>query len=101
MAAVRVIGVFLNSTQMKLHSASALLSYTWLLVTLFGPCLPILNGLLALLVKIYYFLLFGSDLELLHMTRTQKHSIGVHNCLSICIALLALAMHSCNMPSLY
>eukprot|EP00971_Amphidinium_carterae_P155493 3083643-Amphidinium_carterae.1 len=35
-------------------------------VTLFGPCLPILSSLIALLAKIYSILLFGSNAHLLN-----------------------------------
>eukprot|EP00971_Amphidinium_carterae_P303806 6036534-Amphidinium_carterae.1 len=58
---------------MTAQAANVLLSYTWLVVTLFGPCLPVLNALAALLVKIYSVLLFSSDLQLLPVEDGHEH----------------------------
>eukprot|EP00971_Amphidinium_carterae_P243383 4832754-Amphidinium_carterae.1 len=57
--------------RMTLRSANVLLTYTWLVVLLCGPCLPILSALVALLAKIHSVLLFGSDLNLLDMDEHQ------------------------------
>eukprot|EP00971_Amphidinium_carterae_P055103 1085830-Amphidinium_carterae.1 len=64
----------LGGRGLKLSRASVLLSYTWLVVTLFGPCLPITNALIALMLKIYSALLFGSQLQILHMPDGHEQS---------------------------
>eukprot|EP00971_Amphidinium_carterae_P100403 1985747-Amphidinium_carterae.1 len=43
---------------MKLTDANVLLSYVWLATLVFGPCLPILNLLIAVLANVHSFLLF-------------------------------------------
>eukprot|EP00971_Amphidinium_carterae_P098138 1941444-Amphidinium_carterae.1 len=43
---------------MKLIDANRLLSYVWLATLVFGPCLPILNLLIAVLASVHSFLLF-------------------------------------------
>eukprot|EP00971_Amphidinium_carterae_P261321 5184225-Amphidinium_carterae.1 len=68
MAAFRMLCARRSAKRMTPGVASVLLSYTWLVATLFGPCLPILNALLALFAMIYSVLLFGSDVEILGMS---------------------------------
>eukprot|EP00971_Amphidinium_carterae_P195500 3879674-Amphidinium_carterae.1 len=50
-----------NGNGMKLQDSHVLLKFSWLVVTLFGPCLPVLHTLIALLANIYSILLFGTD----------------------------------------
>eukprot|EP00971_Amphidinium_carterae_P141779 2808557-Amphidinium_carterae.1 len=65
LAAARVLLARIRGQRMTLQAANVLLSYTWLVVTVFGPCLPILNALIAAFVNIYCLLFFGLDLGLL------------------------------------
>eukprot|EP00971_Amphidinium_carterae_P036672 720763-Amphidinium_carterae.1 len=77
MAAVRVVKKQLGGRGMTLKHARVLLSYTWLVITLFGVCLPILNLLVVLLAKIHAFLLFASDSPLLDMHESREQSTSV------------------------
>eukprot|EP00971_Amphidinium_carterae_P326439 6457223-Amphidinium_carterae.1 len=52
-----------NGNGMTLVDAHVLLKLSWLVVTLFGPCLPILHALIAMLANIYSILLFGTDTQ--------------------------------------
>eukprot|EP00971_Amphidinium_carterae_P301279 5985854-Amphidinium_carterae.1 len=60
-AALRLVKVRLGGIGMRLEGSHVLLKFSWLVVTLFGPCLPILNTLIALLANVYAILLFGCD----------------------------------------
>eukprot|EP00971_Amphidinium_carterae_P269176 5340172-Amphidinium_carterae.1 len=82
---------------MRLESSHALLQLSWLVVTLFGPCLPILNTLIALLVNIYFILLFGCDSKLLDLEETHKHTTSLPSFGFRTVALLTLAFHSTNL----
>eukprot|EP00971_Amphidinium_carterae_P108793 2154131-Amphidinium_carterae.1 len=67
MTTYRIIMAKFFKRHVKLEKTDVVLRFTWLVVALFGPSLPILNALIALLSKIYFVLLFGSDLEVLDM----------------------------------
>eukprot|EP00971_Amphidinium_carterae_P107337 2126502-Amphidinium_carterae.1 len=97
MAALRMLRARCFGIRMTLQSANVLLTYTWLILALYGPCLPVLNGLIFCLAKVYILLLFGS-LRLLNTDRIQKYSAGVHSLGFRSVALLALAMQSSNLP---
>eukprot|EP00971_Amphidinium_carterae_P138524 2744810-Amphidinium_carterae.1 len=58
---------------MTLNDSHVLLKFLWLVVILFGPCLPILHALIALLVSIYSILLFGTDRPFLYVKETEEH----------------------------
>eukprot|EP00971_Amphidinium_carterae_P266931 5294721-Amphidinium_carterae.1 len=94
--ALRVLRVWLmGRKRMTQKDASLMLSYTWLVVTLFGPCLPILNALAALLVKIYSVLLFCFRLEMLDMHPSPERSVESVGLSSV--ALLALIFQFSNL----
>eukprot|EP00971_Amphidinium_carterae_P324364 6445948-Amphidinium_carterae.1 len=61
--AFRIIRRRLRGKGMTLKATYVLLKFVWLVVTLFGPCLPILNTLIAVLVNIHSILLFGTDFQ--------------------------------------
>eukprot|EP00971_Amphidinium_carterae_P189925 3770254-Amphidinium_carterae.1 len=96
-AAIRVVKGRLAGKGMRLESSHALLKFSWLMVTLFGPCLPILNTLAALLVNIYSILLFGCDSQLLDLKETNKHAASLPSFGVSTVALLTLAFHSTNL----
>eukprot|EP00971_Amphidinium_carterae_P063157 1249822-Amphidinium_carterae.1 len=98
-AACRMLRVRFSGKRMTLRAANVLLSYTWLLLVLFGPCLPVLNALMALLSIIYSILLFGSDPQLVDLGKSPEHSGGVQNFGSATVALLALILQSINLTS--
>eukprot|EP00971_Amphidinium_carterae_P126158 2499194-Amphidinium_carterae.1 len=84
---------------MKLEGSHVLLTFSWLTVTMFGPCLPILNTLIALLTNIYSILLFGSnaqllgsDADLLDMSTTQVREARLPSFGFSVVALLALVL---------
>eukprot|EP00971_Amphidinium_carterae_P340329 6478607-Amphidinium_carterae.1 len=85
--------------QMPLKDASVLLSYAWLLETVFGPCLPILNALIAMLTKIYSALLFSSHVALLDMDECQEQRTSVQNFGFGSVTLWAFALMFANLPS--
>eukprot|EP00971_Amphidinium_carterae_P020923 412894-Amphidinium_carterae.1 len=65
---------------MTLQASYVLLKILWLVVTVFGPCLPILNTLIALLANIYSILLFGTDFEVfevLDVKETEEHAASL------------------------
>eukprot|EP00971_Amphidinium_carterae_P268826 5332955-Amphidinium_carterae.1 len=62
---------------MTLQASNVLLQFSWLVVTLFGPCLPILNTLIALLANIYSILLFGSDFQVSDVKETEEHGASL------------------------
>eukprot|EP00971_Amphidinium_carterae_P143545 2843842-Amphidinium_carterae.1 len=70
----------LRGTGMKPRASYVLLKFLWLVVTLFGPCLPVLNTLIALLANIYSILLFGTDPPVLDMTKTEEHEASLPSC---------------------
>eukprot|EP00971_Amphidinium_carterae_P118016 2338098-Amphidinium_carterae.1 len=96
-AAFRVAKRRLRGTRMSLESAHALLQLSWLVMTLFGPCLPILNTLIALLTNIYSILLFGCDSHLLDLKETNEHTASLPSFGFSPVALLTLAFHSSNL----
>eukprot|EP00971_Amphidinium_carterae_P166861 3306645-Amphidinium_carterae.1 len=62
---------------MTLQAAGVMLQLSWLVLTLFGPCLPILHALIALLVNIYSFLLFGTDFRVLDVKEIEEHGASL------------------------
>eukprot|EP00971_Amphidinium_carterae_P252064 5004775-Amphidinium_carterae.1 len=56
---------------MTLEGSHVLLQFLWRVVTLFGPCLPILHALIALLANTYFILLFGTDAQVLAVKVTE------------------------------
>eukprot|EP00971_Amphidinium_carterae_P276039 5477615-Amphidinium_carterae.1 len=89
--------VRLTGNGMTLQASYALLKLSWLVVTLFGPCLPILNALIALIANIYSILLFSTDAQLLDLEETVQHGANMPSCGSSTMALLALALQSSNL----
>eukprot|EP00971_Amphidinium_carterae_P225825 4479114-Amphidinium_carterae.1 len=87
----------LRGNSMTLQASSVLLKLLWLVVTLFGPCLPVLNVLIALLANIYSILLFGTDAQLLDVRETEEHGASLPVCGSSLVALLALALQLSNL----
>eukprot|EP00971_Amphidinium_carterae_P046342 912153-Amphidinium_carterae.1 len=72
MAAFRIVKWRLRGKGMTLHASYVLLKFLWLVVTMFGPCLPILNTLIALIANIYSILLFGTDVQVLDAKKTES-----------------------------
>eukprot|EP00971_Amphidinium_carterae_P046277 910960-Amphidinium_carterae.1 len=103
LAAFRIAKLRIAGRGMTLVNSYVLLQFLWLEVTLFGPCLPILNTLVALLANIYSILLFGcqarmpggSDAQLLDVTETHAASIPSFGFSTV--ASLALALQSSNL----
>eukprot|EP00971_Amphidinium_carterae_P123388 2443509-Amphidinium_carterae.1 len=58
---------------MSLNHAHVLLIFLWLAVTLFGPCLPILHALIALLANVYYVVLFGTNAQVLDVREIKEN----------------------------
>eukprot|EP00971_Amphidinium_carterae_P134292 2660603-Amphidinium_carterae.1 len=81
----------------NLTSSHVLLDFLWLVVTLFGPCLPILHALIALLANIYSILLFGTDTQFLYAKETPEQNASLPSVGFSTVALLALALQSSNM----
>eukprot|EP00971_Amphidinium_carterae_P348437 6490487-Amphidinium_carterae.3 len=71
-AAFRIVKARLRGNGITLQASYVLLKFLWLVVTLFGPCLPILNTLIALLAHIYSILLFGTDAQVLDVKEIQE-----------------------------
>eukprot|EP00971_Amphidinium_carterae_P012382 243586-Amphidinium_carterae.1 len=82
---------------MTLQATYALLKLSWLVVTLFGPCLPILHALIALLVNIYSILLFHTDAHVLDVKCTEEQRASLPSFGFSMVALLALALQSSNL----
>eukprot|EP00971_Amphidinium_carterae_P278668 5531847-Amphidinium_carterae.2 len=82
---------------MTLKNSHVLLTFLWLVVTLFGPCLPILHALIALLANIYSTLLFGTDTEFLYAKETEKRMACLPTFGFSAVAFLALAWQSSNL----
>eukprot|EP00971_Amphidinium_carterae_P330106 6462960-Amphidinium_carterae.1 len=97
LSAIRIAKARLTGNGMGLATSHSLLKLSWLMVTLFGPCLPILNALIALLANIYSILLFGSDAKLLDLKETDAHATGLPSLGFSTVALLALVLHSTNL----
>eukprot|EP00971_Amphidinium_carterae_P035452 697990-Amphidinium_carterae.1 len=95
-AAFRVVKGRLRGNSMTLLASSVLLKFLWLVVTLFGPCLPILSILIALLANIYSILLFGTDAQVLDLKETEAHEEGLPSFGFSTVTLLALALQSSN-----
>eukprot|EP00971_Amphidinium_carterae_P200101 3971321-Amphidinium_carterae.1 len=72
MAAFRILKVRLGGSGMTLEGSHVLLKFLWLVVILFGPCLPILNSLITLLASVYSILLFGTNAQLLAVDVTHE-----------------------------
>eukprot|EP00971_Amphidinium_carterae_P115890 2295477-Amphidinium_carterae.1 len=87
----------LRGKGMTLQASCVLLKLLWFVVTLFGPCLPVLNALIALIANIYSILLFGTDAGVLNVKETDKHEASLPSCGSSTMALLALAWQSSNL----
>eukprot|EP00971_Amphidinium_carterae_P228928 4541653-Amphidinium_carterae.1 len=96
-AAFRLVKLRFGGNGMTLEGSHVLLKFSWLVVTLFGPCLPILNALIALLVNIYCILLFGCDAEFLYVKTSEAHRATIPRCGFRMIALLALALQLSNL----
>eukprot|EP00971_Amphidinium_carterae_P162689 3225748-Amphidinium_carterae.1 len=96
-AAFRIVKARLRGSGMTLPASYVLMKFLWLVVTLFGPCLPILNTLIALLANIYSILLFGTNVQVLDVKETEKHGASLPSCGSSTVALLALALQSSNL----
>eukprot|EP00971_Amphidinium_carterae_P309373 6147833-Amphidinium_carterae.1 len=73
MTTYRIVMAKLFKRRMRLDTSDVVLRFAWVVVALFGPSLPILNALIALLSKIYPVLLFGSDSEMLDMRDGSYH----------------------------
>eukprot|EP00971_Amphidinium_carterae_P199553 3960625-Amphidinium_carterae.1 len=71
----RIMKVRLGFNGMRLEAVHVLLTFLWLVLTLFGPCLPILNTLIVLLSNIYSILLFGSNANILKAR--QEHGAAL------------------------
>eukprot|EP00971_Amphidinium_carterae_P153446 3042150-Amphidinium_carterae.1 len=84
----------LSGKGMKLQASYVLLKLLWLVLILFGPCLPILDALIALLANIYSILLFGTDAQILDVKETEDHGANLPGCGSSTMAWLALALQS-------
>eukprot|EP00971_Amphidinium_carterae_P331134 6464528-Amphidinium_carterae.1 len=98
--AFRLVKLRLGGNGMRLEGSHVLLKFSWLVVTLFGPCLPILNTLIALLAKIYPILLFGCDAKFLDVkpeSVTQEREAGIPSFGSSMVALLAFALQLSNL----
>eukprot|EP00971_Amphidinium_carterae_P334401 6469675-Amphidinium_carterae.1 len=76
-AAFRIMKARLRGNGMTLGNSYVLLKFLWLVVTLFGPCLPILNTLIALSANIYCILLFGTDFQVLDLKETEEHGANL------------------------
>eukprot|EP00971_Amphidinium_carterae_P126375 2503701-Amphidinium_carterae.1 len=63
----------LTGNGMTLQASYVLLKLLWLVVTLFGPCLPVLNVLIALIANIYSILLFSTYAKILDVKETEEH----------------------------
>eukprot|EP00971_Amphidinium_carterae_P125515 2486375-Amphidinium_carterae.1 len=98
LAAFRIVkGRFAgNGNAMTLADSNVLLKFLWLVVTLFGPCVPILHALIALLATIYSVLLFGTDRQFLYVKETPANVESLPSFGFSTVALLALALQSSN-----
>eukprot|EP00971_Amphidinium_carterae_P166289 3295892-Amphidinium_carterae.1 len=70
----------LSGKGMTLQASYVLLKLLWLMVILFGPCLPILNALIALAANIYSILLFGTDAQVLNVKEKEDHGASLPGC---------------------
>eukprot|EP00971_Amphidinium_carterae_P052401 1031463-Amphidinium_carterae.1 len=86
-----------NGNAMRLESSYALLKFLWLVVILFGPCLPILHALIALLANIYFILLFGTDTEFLYVKPNTAHIASLPSFGLSTVVLLALTLQASNL----
>eukprot|EP00971_Amphidinium_carterae_P065577 1299301-Amphidinium_carterae.1 len=85
---------------MTLADSHVLLKFSWLVLTVFGPCLPILHALIALLANIYSVLLFGTDTQFLYEKETRAtpaHLTGLPSFGFGMVVLLAFAWQSSNL----
>eukprot|EP00971_Amphidinium_carterae_P147665 2926723-Amphidinium_carterae.1 len=101
LAAFRIVKGSLtgNGNGMTVKDSHVLLTFAWLVVTLFGPCLPILHALIALLANIYSVLLFGTATEFLYVKEIEdgEHGASLPSFGFSTVALLALALQSSNL----
>eukprot|EP00971_Amphidinium_carterae_P160277 3177421-Amphidinium_carterae.1 len=92
----RMLNAQLMAKHMTLRAANVLLRYTWLVVALFGPCLPVLTAQTVLLVNIYSVLLFaGGPKRLLDINESDTADVQIFGFSSV--ALLALALQSSHL----
>eukprot|EP00971_Amphidinium_carterae_P143839 2850438-Amphidinium_carterae.1 len=70
--AFRIVKRRFTGNGMTVQASYVVLKFVWLVVTLFGPCLPILNTLIALLANIYSILLFGTAAQVLDVKETAE-----------------------------
>eukprot|EP00971_Amphidinium_carterae_P189678 3765065-Amphidinium_carterae.1 len=85
---------------MTLKGSYVLLKFSWLVVTLFGPCLPILNALIALLVNIYSILLFGTGTQVLDVKETEEHGASLPTfCFILDVRKIDQKEHGASLPS--
>eukprot|EP00971_Amphidinium_carterae_P320967 6380086-Amphidinium_carterae.1 len=97
----------LRGNGMTMQASNVLLKFSWLVVASFGPCLPILNTLIALLANIYSILLFGTNFQVLDVRETfilyvketedEQHAASLDSFGFSTVALLALALQSSNL----
>eukprot|EP00971_Amphidinium_carterae_P237572 4716114-Amphidinium_carterae.1 len=100
MAAFRVVRARRTGNGMTLESANVLLKFLWLVVALFGPCLPILHALIALLANIYAILLFSTDTPFLYAKETEENKASLPPSFGLStVALLAFALQASNLSS--
>eukprot|EP00971_Amphidinium_carterae_P262005 5196985-Amphidinium_carterae.1 len=71
MTTCRIVAAKCADKRLTLQASDVVLRFAWVVVAVFGPSLPVLNALIALLAKIYSVLLFGSDSEVLDMSDGQ------------------------------
>eukprot|EP00971_Amphidinium_carterae_P306557 6091960-Amphidinium_carterae.1 len=97
--AFRIAKQRLRGNGMTLKASCVLLKFLWLVVTLFGPCLPILNILIALLANIHSILLFGTNMigNILDVMEIEEHVASLPSFGFSTVALLALAWQSSNL----
>eukprot|EP00971_Amphidinium_carterae_P224090 4446697-Amphidinium_carterae.1 len=88
-----------NGHSMTLTDAHVLLKFLWLVVTLFGPCLPVLHALIALIAHIYSILLFGTNTQFLYVKETKTPALvaGLPAFGFSTVAFLVLAGQSSNL----
>eukprot|EP00971_Amphidinium_carterae_P091683 1814962-Amphidinium_carterae.1 len=97
MTTFRILKVRFGGHGMTLRGLLVLLQFLWLVVTLFGPCLPVLITLSALLANTYSVLLFNTDPQLLEMNKSQEEGARLPNFGFSMVTLLAVVLQSSNL----
>eukprot|EP00971_Amphidinium_carterae_P309624 6153307-Amphidinium_carterae.1 len=93
----RIVKMRLGGKGMALGETHVLLKVLWLVTTLCGPCLPILNALIAMLANIYPVLLFGTNTRLLDMHKTEEHVTSMPSLGFGTFAFLAMVLQLSNL----